>query len=144
MPKIGVHATVRETMSEPAAAKTGRQRAASHNNIGNSIAPGTTVSQSCCGSKKITVAVIAASAASATVPSVSSLRGGGSCRAAMNPITSGATMTTPTATDANQCGQTVKIGADGPSSNLDATAAPNDDIIHATTVAIIRPKTLRN
>ena len=99
-------------MNAPAAAKTGRQRAASHNNKGNSSALGTTVFQGSCGSE-IIIPVIAASSASAVVPSMSSFRGGGSRTAAASPITSGATATMPTASEANQCHQVVSIGAVG-------------------------------
>jgi hypothetical protein len=94
------------------AAKTGRQRAASHNNMGNSSAPGTTVSQSCCGSEK-TTPVIAASANRPAAPSICSLRGAGSRIAAENSITIGATVTTPTATPVHQCSQVVRICSRG-------------------------------
>src|SRR5271166_7149701 len=143
MPKIVVHAIVRETINTPPAAKTGRQRAASHNNTGNNSAPGTTVSQSCCGSES-TTPVIAASADRPAVPSNCSLRGGGSRRAADNPITIGATVTTPTATPVHQCSQVVRICASGPRNNRDAIAPPNDDGTVPAIVAPSRPKTLRN
>src|SRR5579864_8344442 len=99
-----------DTRNAAAAAKTGRQRAAIHNNIGNSSATGTTVSQASCGSK-IAIAVITASAANAAAPSTSSLRGSGCRTAAVSSITSGATITIPIASDANQCCQVVSISA---------------------------------
>src|SRR4029077_16716897 len=113
MPNTAVETTVMETRNTAAAAKTGRPRAESHNNIGNSNATGTTVSQCCCG-REIEIPVITASTTSAIVPSINSLRGGGCRKAAVSPITSGATMTIPIASDANQCSQVLSNGAEGP------------------------------
>src|SRR5215467_14337457 len=100
LPKMVVQTIVMETRNAPAAEKDGSQRAASHNNIGNSQVIGNTVSQSSRGSQMINVVVIA-SAASASAPSIISLSGGGRRTMAANPITSGATAMMPTASDAN-------------------------------------------
>src|SRR3974390_1157878 len=64
-----------ETRNAAAAAKAGRQRAATHNNIGNSSATGATVFQDSSGSE-MEIPVMTASAARALAPSLSSLRGG--------------------------------------------------------------------
>src|ERR1700743_1198718 len=112
MPKIVVQTIVSDTMNAPAAAKTGCPRAASHRNTGNSSAPGTTVCHGCSGSETM-IPVIAANTANAPVPSTISLRGGGARMAAANPITTGATATMPTASEANQCRQIVSIGTVG-------------------------------
>src|SRR5512135_1573589 len=108
MPKIVAQTTVSETIKAPAAAKTGRQRAASHNNIGNNSAPGTKVCQGVFGSE-IIIPVTAESIKSAVAPSTNSRRGGGSRAAAASPITSGAIAMIPRASDANQCHQLVNI-----------------------------------
>src|ERR1700678_1194971 len=142
MSKVVVHAMVRETTNTPAAANTGRQRAASHNSTGNNSAPGATVSQNCSGSES-TTPVIAASANRPAAPSISSLRGGRSRMAAENPIKTGATVTTPTATPVHQCSQVVRISASGPRNNRDATAPPKDDGAVPAMAAPKKPKTLR-
>src|SRR5262249_37563124 len=116
MPKTVVQTIVMETTNAPAAEKAGRQRAASHKKIGNSHVIGNTVSQGTRGSKMINP-VITASAASANVPSMTSLRGDGRRTTAASPITNGATAMMPTMSDANQCCQVMSIGADGPRIN---------------------------
>src|SRR3954469_24521820 len=98
MPKVVVHTIVSAMTKAAAAANTGRQRADSHSNSGNTKAIGNTVSQDCCG-KKIIIALINDIAASATAPSRASLGGGGSRAAAASPISSGATVTMPSASD---------------------------------------------
>src|SRR6266853_4751528 len=120
MPKVIVQTIVSETMNAPAAASTGRQRAASHSRIGNSRATGTIVCHGFGGSETM-MTVIAANATSATTPSMISLRGGGSRTAWARPMTSGATVMMPTASDANQCSQVVQIGAVGLWNNLKTT-----------------------
>src|SRR5580704_12875159 len=110
MPKIVVQTMVKATMNAAAEEKTGRQRAASHSNSGNNRATGTTVAQGSRG-MKITMPLIAASTASATPPSLSSLLGGGSRAAEASPMSSGATATMPSMSDANQCCQMVRVGA---------------------------------
>src|SRR5262245_38378723 len=112
MPKVIVQTIVSETTNAAAAAKTGRQRAASHSSNGNSMATGTIVFQGSGGSET-TNPVIAASAASAPTPSISSHRGGGLRTAEANPIISGATVRMPRRSDANQCCQVVNIDAVG-------------------------------
>src|SRR5262249_55064520 len=99
------------------AANTGWQRAASHSRIGNSRATGATVSQGSDGSETM-VTVITANTTSPTFPSRISLRGGGARRALARPITSGATVIMPTASDANQCRQIVQADAIGLLNNL--------------------------
>src|SRR4030081_496167 len=101
MPKVVVHTIVSATMNAAAAANTGRQRAASHSNSGNSRAIGTKVAHDSRG-RKILIALVAVIATSAMAPSMASLCGGGSRTAAATPINSGATVTMPSASDANQ------------------------------------------
>src|SRR5215469_4066025 len=110
MPKVVVQTIVSATIKEAAAAKTGRQRAETHRSTGNRRAIGTTVAQGSLG-RKITSPLIIAITTSARVPSMSSPRGGGSRALAASPIKSGATVIMPSASDANQCCQMVKIGA---------------------------------
>src|SRR6266536_3359376 len=143
MPKTLVETTVMETRNAPTAAKTGRQRAASHNNIGNSQAIGNTVSQ-VSGGSEIIIPVIAASATSAAVPSMTSLRGGGSRRAEASPITNGATVTMPKASEANQWCQVVRIGVVGLWNNLYAAAPPIPETAVPTTAASSSPSTWRS
>src|SRR5690348_13419138 len=112
MPKTVVQTIVIDTMNAPAAAKIGRQRAESHNSIGDSQAIGTTVSQRSCDSE-IIAPVITASAVSAAAPSISSLLRGRWRRAAVSPISSGATAIKPIVLDATQCCQMVRMGTVG-------------------------------
>jgi hypothetical protein len=90
------------------------------------------------------IPVIAASTTSAAVPSMSSLRRGGSRTAAASPITSGATATMPTASDANQSRQVVSIGAVGLWNSLYATAPPMPEMTVPVTAAASRPRTWRS
>src|SRR6516165_8949915 len=117
MPKTVVQTIVMETTNAPAAEKARRQRAASHKKIGNSHVIGNIVSQVSRGSEIINP-VSTASAASANMPSMTSLRGDGRRTTAATPITSGATAMMPTKSDANQCCQLSSIGTDGPRINL--------------------------
>src|ERR1700730_10431474 len=96
-------------MNAPAAAKTGWHRAASHNNIGNTSAAGTTVSQSSFGRETINP-VITPSTARAAKLLVAARGGGGRRNAAASPITSGATETMPAKSDTIQCNQ-VAVGS---------------------------------
>src|ERR1700746_2017240 len=112
-----------DTRNAAAAANTGRQRADTHSNMGNSSATGATVFQDSSGSE-MAIPVMTASAASALAPSMSSPLGGG-CRIAVAlPITSGETEMMPIASEANQCSHVVRISADGPVNNLYVTAPP--------------------
>jgi len=88
-------------MNAAVAAKAGLQRAASHNINGNARATGTTVTLGARG-KKIISPPRNASAMSATPPSMISLRGGGSRATEARPIKTGATVTMPSASEANQ------------------------------------------
>src|SRR5215467_1935696 len=101
MPKVVVQTIVSETMSAAAAANTGWQRAASQR-IGNSRNTGATISQGFSGNNTVMTVITAANATSATTPSMISWRAGGVRNASAKPITSGATVTIPTAPDANQ------------------------------------------
>ena len=110
MPNVVVKTIVSALMKAAVAAKTGWQRAASHNSIGNRSATGTTVPQSPCG-RKMTNPFRMTSATSAAAPSINPRRDGG-CRAAeANSMISGATVMIPRASEANQCCQIVRIGA---------------------------------
>src|SRR6516162_971534 len=116
MPKTVVQTIVMETTNAPAAEKAGRQQAASHKKTGNSHVIGNTVSQASRGSEIINP-VSTASATSANMPSMTSLRGDGRRTTAASPITSGATAMMPTKSDANQCCQVMSVDADGPRIN---------------------------
>src|SRR5215471_7082614 len=109
MPKVVVQTIESATMNAAAAAKTGRQRAASHSKSGNSRAVGAAVVQGSCG-MKTTTALIAVSVASAKIPSMSSLVDGGSRTAEAIPMSNGATAMMPNASDAIQCSQIVSGG----------------------------------
>src|SRR5215470_3602100 len=110
MPMVVVQTMARVTMKAAAAAKTGRQRAAIHNRTGNSSAIGTTVVQGS-GGRAMTTTLMTMSDASAANPSMVSLRAGGSRAAEASPITSGAMVTMPRASDANQFCQVTKTDA---------------------------------
>src|SRR5438045_3357087 len=100
----------RVTMKAAAAANTGRQRAAIHNRTGNSSAIGMTVVQGSGGSA-MTVTPITASDTRARRPSIVSFFAGGLRAAEASPITSGAIVTMPSASDANQFCQVTKTDA---------------------------------
>ena len=100
-------------MKAAAAAKTGRQRAAIHNRIGNSSAIGTTIVHGSDGRAMVTTLMII-SDVSTMRPSVVSCRVGGSRVADANPITSGAIVTMPSASDANQFCQVLRNDACAP------------------------------
>src|SRR6266852_8784438 len=120
MPRVVVHTIVSATTNAAAAANTGRQRAASQSNRGNSRAIGTTVANDACG-RKITSVIVSVIATSATATSRISFGDGGSRAAAAAPISSGATVRIPSASDANQCCQIVKLDAVGKWNNLNPT-----------------------
>src|SRR5262249_30138593 len=117
MPKVVVHMIASETMNAAIAANTGWQRDVIHSRIGNSTATGATGSHGSGGSKTMMM-VVAADTTRAMTPSRASLPGGGSRRALTTPISSGATVMMPMASDANQCHQVVQIGAVGLWNNL--------------------------
>src|SRR4051812_34621806 len=108
MPKVVVHTIVKATTNAAAAANAGRQRAASHSSRGNTKARGTTVANDTSG-RKIASVLVTVIAASATAPSKVSFCGGGSRTTAAMPISSGATVKMPSASDANQCCQIVRV-----------------------------------
>src|SRR5215471_4886722 len=143
MPNVVVQTIASEAMNAAVAANTGWQRAASHR-IGHSTATGATISQGFCGSERTMTVITAANAASATTPSMISLRRGGTRIASARPITSGAAVMIPTAPDANQCCHVVQSGAAGPRNNLYATVPPIAEAAVAMTAAASRPSTLRS
>src|SRR6266446_2945305 len=108
MPKVVVQTIVRLTMNAAAAAKTGRQRAASHNSGANKTATGPTVAKSS-DRRKMASPLARASAATATAPSTSSLSDGRSREAEASSISNGATVIIPSPSDANQCCHVVNI-----------------------------------
>src|SRR6478752_1971786 len=108
MLKVVVQTIKRLTMKAAAAAKTGRQRAASHNSGGNNRATGTTVAKNSDG-RNIETPPIRTNAEIAKTPSMSSLRDGTSRVAEASPITSGATAMIPSPSDATQCCQVLNI-----------------------------------
>src|SRR6267378_4344966 len=143
MPKVIVQMIESETMNTAAAANPGRQRAAIHTRIGNSKAIGRTVFHGSGGIKTMMM-VNAANTTSATTPSTNSLRGGGSRTASARPMTSGATVMMPTASDANQWCQVVQIGAVGLWNNSKATVPPIAEAAVATTAAASSPSIWRS
>src|SRR6266404_8581599 len=108
MPKVVVQTIERLTMNAAAAAKTGWQRAASHNSGANNTATGPTLAKSS-DRRKMASPLARASAATVKVPSTSSLNGGRSREAEASSISNGATVIIPRPSDANQCCQVVNI-----------------------------------
>src|SRR5712671_451400 len=111
MPKVVVQTIERLTIKAAAAAKTGRQRAASHNSGANNTATGPTVAKSS-DLRKMASPLARPRAATVTAPSTSSLSGGRSREAGASSISSGATVIIPSPSDANQCCHVVNIGVD--------------------------------
>src|SRR6266481_158104 len=109
MPKVVVQTIERLTMSAAAAAKTGRQRAASHNSGANNTETGPTFAKSS-DLRKMARPLTRASATTVTTPSTSSLSGGRSREAEPSSISKGAIVIIPSPSDANQCCQVVNIG----------------------------------
>src|SRR5438445_8512494 len=139
MPKVVVHAIDNAMTNAAAAANTGWQRAASHSTSGNSNANGTTVANDTCVFffKQKAAYDIAANAAA---PSKISFGDGGSRTASAIPISSGATVTIPSASDANQCCQIVRLGAVEELKSLNPRVPTNPDIALAQTAAPTTPK----
>src|ERR1700749_2137091 len=109
MRKVVAQTIERLTMKAAAAAKTGRQRAASHNSGANNTATGPTLAKSS-DRWKMANPLTSASATTVTAPSTSSLNGGRSREAGASSISNGATVIIPKPSDANQCCQIVRIG----------------------------------
>jgi hypothetical protein len=130
-------------MKAAAAAKTGRQRDAIHNKIGNSSAIGTMVVQGS-GGRAMTMTLMTRSDAKATRPSMVSLAGGGSRAAETRPITSGAIVTMPSASDANQFCQMSKIDAFPPWKKTNPRAPPTPEMAVAVIAAPTRPSMWRS
>ena len=129
-------------MKAAAAAKTGWQRAAIHNSTGNSSAIGTTVVQGS-GGRAMTMTLRTMSDASATRPSMVSRRAGGSRAAEASPITSGAIVTMPSASDANQFCQVANIDV-APWNKAKPRVPPIPETAVATIAAPSRPSTWRS
>src|SRR5580692_6318662 len=110
MPKVVVQTMERLTMNAAAAAKTGWQRAESHNRGANSTATGPTFASSS-ERRKIATALTSASTATVKTPSANSLGDGRFRKAAASSISNGATVMIPSPSEANQCCQIVAIGA---------------------------------
>ena len=130
-------------MKAAAEAKTGRQRAAIHKSSGNSNAIGTTVVQGPGGSE-MTTTLMTTSDASATRPSIVSLRPGGSRTAEASPIISGAIVTMPSASDANQFCQVTKIDAVAPWNRTNPKVPPIPETAAPTIAAPSNPSTWRS
>src|ERR1700754_3859978 len=101
MPNVVVHTIDRLTMNAATEAKIGRHRAASHNSGANNSATGPMVANSSQRSKTAKPH-ISASATTDSKPSMISLRDSRSRDIAASSISSGATVTIPSASDANQ------------------------------------------
>src|SRR5689334_3476214 len=91
MPKVVVQTIERLTIKAAAAAKTGRQRAESHNSGANSTATGPTLAKNS-DLRKMASPLTRASDATDSAPSTSSLNGGRSREADASSISSGATV----------------------------------------------------
>src|ERR1700758_562687 len=123
MPNVVVQTIDRLMMNAAAAANTGRQRAASQSSGASSTATGPTFASSS-EPRKIASPLTRASAATARVPSTSSLSGGRSRAAEASSIRSGATVIIPKASDANQCCQVVNIDVGARRNNLNVADTP--------------------
>ena len=77
----------------------------------------------------------------ATLPSTVSLSDGGSRVMATRPITNGATVTMPTASDANQWYQIVRADADASWNNKKPTVPPIPETAHPRIAAATNPST---
>jgi hypothetical protein len=133
--------TVSPTTKAAPAAKTGPQRMATHSKKGNTRASGRAVVQGPSG-KEIKKTVSAVRALSPAQPSISSCRGKRSRIGSPSPISSGATVTTPSEDAANQRphtwrGDTVDL------IRLMVTTAPAAEIADPTAVAVKNPSTRR-
>src|ERR1700748_2222318 len=109
MLKVVVQTIETLTMNAVAAAKTGRQRAATHNKGANNTATAPTVAKSS-ERENIASPLASASAATAKVPSTISLKGGRSRQADDSSMSNGATVMIPNASEANHCCHAVNIG----------------------------------
>ena len=107
MSNVVVQTTVSATMKAPAAAKTGLQRAVTHNSSGKNNPAGRTAIHGSRGNKTM-IPLAMMSTTSTAAPSLTSLCGGGSRTAAPSPIRSGAIVTMPSASDRSQCCQIVR------------------------------------
>src|SRR5262245_40232078 len=142
MPNVVVQTTASATTNAAAAAKTGLQRAATHNNRGKIDAGGTTATHSSRGSKTMSP-LTTVTIATATPPSMASLSGGGSRITATSPIRSGATVIMPKASDANQWYQIVKKDVDVSWNSLKPNVPPIPEMTVATIAAATSAMTLR-
>src|ERR1700731_3391895 len=140
---VVVTTIARVTMKAAAAANTARQRAAIHNRTGNSSAIGTTVVQRACGNA-MAMTLMTMSDASAARPSMVSLRVGGSYAAEASPITSGAIVTMPSASDVNQFCQGTKIDAVVLWNTVNPSVPPIPETAVATIAAPTSPSTWRS
>ena len=131
------------TMNAAAAANSGRQRAAIHNRTGNSRAIGTTVVQGSHGTATATTLRMM-SAASALRPSSVSLDPGGSRAAEASPITRGAVVTMPSASDANQFCQVSNAEVVAPCNKTNPRVPPIPEMAVATIAAASSPSTCRS
>ena len=124
------------------AANTGRQREPSQSSSGNKNAAGAISDQDPVNRAKAKP-FATDTMTTATVPSSNSRHDGGSRTAAATPIRSGATVMTPSASDANQTSHTSRNDAvEGPKSFI-APEAPRAAIAVATVAAAKKPSTRR-
>ena len=121
----------------------GRQRDEIHSRIGNSSAIGRTVVQGSIGNA-IAMTLMTTSNASAVRPSIVSLGLGGSRAAEASPITSGAIVTMPSASEANQFCQVLKAEVVSPCNKTNPRVPPIPETAAATAAAPSRPRTWRN
>ena len=89
------------------------------------------------------IALTKASTTSADIPCTSSDFPGRSCRVRASPMTIGATVTTPIASEANQFSQVIRIGASEACNRMKPAVPPIPEIAVPTAVARNRPSTRR-
>src|SRR5262245_58154339 len=106
--KVIDHTTAEATTKAAAAAKTGRQRTATHSRTGKTRARGNAVDQGPCGNA-ITNALNTANIKRPTEPSNTSRRDGISRTASAIPTSSGATVTMPSRQEPNQTRHTMEV-----------------------------------
>ena len=134
---------VSATMNATAAAKTGLQRAVTHNNNGKNKPAGSTAIHGSRGNKTM-IPLAMMSRTNIAAPSLISWCGGGSRSAETSPIKSGATVTMPIASDRNQWCQIVRKEVDELWNSRKPNVPTIPEMAVATTAAASSPMTLRS
>jgi len=143
MPRVVALTIANATMKTPMAEKIGLQRAPIQTRIGTNKTRAISTTHISCG-MEVARPHSTAMAKRARTPSRRSRGGGGSRRAENNPMISGATVTIPIASAANQCSHIVGADAGEAWNNLKPATPPIPEMADATIAAAIRPKTRCN